>query len=251
MFIAIILIIMGACVSVVWSMYYNTITMLRTYGSVNWYYWAYYWAMASIERWLLMSKMKYPTYEWSWWFKWEEVYWAPSNWFSWDFRKLTQWKNSMIRSINSKTRKIEWTIDTKTLRSISFIKYDPGDVNAFSWWTKSGTFWIDDGLRFTWNIVARSPNVWEIKTNRWESSDFNRFFSLKKTGYIVRWLKTTDTYWQEYRQIIDEEDPDSIPYDREWEKDFQLTWDFNFTGNACNPRPALSWELDYGYYDCH
>lgn len=254
MFITIIIIILGACISIVWSMYYNTITMLRTYGSVNGYYWAYYWAMASIERWLLMSKIKYPTYAWEWGFKWDNSIWAPSNTFSWDFRKLTQWKNSLMRSVNSKTKKIEWTIDTKTLRSISFEKYNDNSPYKFSTWSLSGTYWINEWLQFTWNIVARTPNIWEIRNNRWESSDFNRFFSLKKTWYIVRWLKTTDAYWQARESpLYEREDPELVPYDREWEKDYQLTWEFNFTKDACNPRPAYSWDLNddkYPNYGC-
>ena len=246
MFVAIIVIILGACIFIVWSMYFNTISMQKTYGSVNGYYWAYYWAMASIERWLLMSKIKYPTYQWSWWFKWDNIYWAASNWFSGEFWKLAQWNNSMTRNVNSKTNKIEWVIDTKTLRLISFNTYQDDDTNAFSGWTLSWTYWINDWLSFTWTTEPRTFNLWtipETKTWRWESTDFNRFFSLKQKNYIVRWLNTTDTYW--------EWDPDQNPeYDREWEKDFQLTWEFNFTSSACNPRPALSWELG-DYYNCN
>lgn len=242
MFIAIILIILGACISVVWSMYFNTITMLKTYGSVNGYYWAYYWAMASIERWLLMSKIKYPTYEWFWWFKWEQIYWAPSNWFSGDFWKLAQWRNSMTRSVNSRTQIISWVINTKVLREISFNKYADDDPDSFNWWVLSWKYWIEDWLFFTGETHPRTYNIWDISkisSWRWESTDFNRFFSLKNKDYIVRWLNTTDTYGQ-LNEV----------FDAEWEKDFQLWQDFNFDGDACNPRPALSGLLDYDYYNC-
>ena len=259
MFVAIMIIILGACAAIVWSMYFNTISMQKTYGAVNWYYWAYYWAMASVERWLLMSKIKYPTYEWSGWFKWDTIYWAASNWFAEDFWKLTQWNNSLTWNINSKTQRIVWVIDTKTLRSISFKKYYDANPNDFSTWREDGTYWIKEGLQFSGGIVAWSPNIWAINKNIWGSADFNRFFSLKTSKYIVRGLKTTDTYGRyiwEWNQNYNEENQWEensyeweweIPYDREWEKDFQLTWGFNFTKESCNPRPALSWELDENY----
>lgn len=243
MFLAIIIIVLGACVSIIWSMYYNTVTMQKTYGSVNWYYWAYYWAMASMERWLLMSKLKYPTYEWMWWFKWDATYWAASNAFSGDFWKLTQWKNSLVRYVDSLTDTIVWTIDTQTLRSISFNKYKDDDAEKFNQKRSlDGTYWINDWLSFTWKIDPRSPNIWVIQseneqTGLWETSDFNRFFSLKKKDYIVRGLKTTDTYGE-----------NNETYDEEWEKDFQLAWDFDFNKNSNNPRPALSWSLSKENY---
>lgn len=224
MFLVIVIIILGACISIVWTIYFNTISMQRTYGSVNWYYWAYYWAMSSIERWLLMSKIKYPTYVWSWWFKWDQIFWAQSNGFSWDFWRLTQWNNSMMRYIDSLTEKIVGTIDTKTLRSISFDKYDDDNPSYFSTWTQSGTYWITDWLEFSWYIAPYSQNIWELKENTGESTDFNRFFSLKSGTRIVRWLLTTDTY-EGYN-----------------EKDYQLTWKFNFISGTDNPRPALSWK---------
>ena len=253
MFVAIMIIILGACAAIVWSMYFNTISMQKTYGAVNWYYWAYYWAMASIERWLLMSKIKYPTYEWSWWFKWDKIYWAVSNWFAEDFWKLTQWNNSLVREVDSSTTTITWVIDTKTLRLISFNKYEDSDKWVFKWGILTWSHWIVDGLTFSWYIKPRTPNTevqLQWKTWRWESTDFNRYFSLKNTWYIVRWLNTTDTYWQWNPE--DPEDYNRDEYDREWEKDFQLTWDFYFTKDSCNPWPALSWELnnEYNNYWC-
>lgn len=225
MFIVIIIIILGACASIVGSMYYNTIAMQKTYGTVNWYYWAYYWAMASVERWLLMSKIKYPTYEWRWWFKWWSWIWSPSNTFSWDFRKLTQWENSMTWEVNSKTKEIIGTIDTKTLRTISFEKYDDGKPDEFTTWELIGASWVVDWLEFSGTTRPASPNVSSINDDLWKSSDFNRFFALNDEEYIVRWLNTT----KRYNQV------------EEGEKDYQLTWEFNFTGWSTNPRPALSW----------
>ena len=230
MFVVIIIIILGACAIVVWSMYYNTIAMQKTYGSVNWYYWAYYWAMASVERWLLMSKLKYPTYVGSGWFKWDNIYWAQSNGFSWDFWKLTQWENSMIWEVNSKTSEITGMIDTKTLRIISFDKYSDANPNTFSTGRELlGASWITEWLTFSGTTCPYSANISNdgcivINTETWKSSDFNRFFALKDTWYIVRWLNTTELY-----NKVEEE------------KDYQLTWYFNFTGWSKNPRPALSW----------
>lgn len=129
---------------------------------------------------------------------------------------------------------------------ISFNKYADDDPDSFNGWVLSWKYWIEDWLFFTGETHPRTYNIWDISkisSWRWESTDFNRFFSLKKISqdgrpYIVRWLNTTDTYGQ-INEI----------FDAEWEKDFQLRQDFNFTGDACNPWPALSGLLKYEYYE--
>lgn len=210
MFLTIIVIIISACAAIIWSMYYNTISIQKNYGTVNGYYWAYYWAISSIERWLLMSKLKYPTYIGSWWFKWDTIYWAPSNWFSWEFWKLNQWNNSLTRSVNSITQHISGTIDTKTIRTISFHKYD---LNGNSEWD----YWLNSWLTFsgTTNFDGQSNN-WNI----W-NADFNRFIWLNSTGYTLRGLLTT--HYSDFH-----------------EKDAPLTGNFEFSSGSTNPRPALS-----------
>ena len=217
MFLAIVVIIIGACAAIIWSIYYNTISIQKSYGTVNWYYWAYYWAIASIERWLLMSKIKYPTYVGSWWFKWEEIYWAKSNWFSWEFWKLNQWNNSLTWSINSRTQHISGTIDTKTIRAISFYRYTDPSSTWFSNWINNWVYWLGSWLNFSWSTsFDGQPHNW----NTW-NADFNRFIWLNKTGYTLRGLLTTN-------------------YNDYHEKDSPLTWNFEFSSGSKNPRPALS-----------
>ena len=101
MFHLLMILILTTCIAIVSSIYYNTISLQKTYGTANSYYGAYYGAVSSIERWLLMSKLKYPSYVWSWWFRGNESIWADSNTFSGRFWRLNQWENSMIRSVDS------------------------------------------------------------------------------------------------------------------------------------------------------
>lgn len=217
MFLIIVIIVIGACASILWSIYYNTISIQKSYGTVNWYYWAYYWAISSIERWLLMSKLKYPTYVGSWWFKWSTIYWAQSNWFSWEFWKLNQWNNSLTWSVNSLTTHISGVIDTKTIRAISFNKYS--DVYGFSGWISNWAYWLNSWLSFSGTTnFGWEYNIW----NTW-NVDFNRFIGLNNTWYTLRGLLTTK-------------------YDNYREKDAPLTGNFTFETGTCNPRPALSWE---------
>lgn len=222
MFLIIVIIVIGACASIIWSIYFNTIAIQKSYWTVNWYYWAYYGAISSIERWLLMSKLKYPTYIGSWWFKWGDIYWAKSNWFSWDFRKLTQWNNSLTWSVNSLTKHISGTIDTKTIRSISFYRYNDTNTAWYISWENIGSYWLNSGLTFT----GKTNLDWRSHTNgRTWNADFNRFIWLNNTNYSLRWLLTTK-------------------YDSYDEKDAPLTGDFLFISWSCNPRPALSWEYN-------
>lgn len=225
MFIIIMVLILVTCMSVLSSIYYNTTALQKTYWSVNSYYWAYYWAISSIERWLLMSKVKYPGYEWSWWFKWDQIFWAISNGFSNDFWRLSRWNNSMMRYVDSKTNKIAGTIDTKTLRTISFLVYDDPDSESYtSEWVWS-PYWLTQWLTF---FGSANPSIWErytnTQTNTQESNvDFNRFFGLTDPGYTVRWLLK-----------------DAINLSFIDEKEYPLSWDFNFWTNNTNPRPELS-----------
>lgn len=210
MFLAIIVIIISACAAIIWSMYYNTISLQKSYGTVNGYYWAYYWAIASIERWLLMSKLKYPTYMGFWWFKWDTIYWSPSNWFSWEFRKLNQGNNSLTRSVNSQTQHISGTIDTKTIRTISFYKYDSNGNNKWAYWLNS---WLTFSGTTNFDGQLNNWNIW--------NADFNRFIWLNNTGLTLRGLLTTN-------------------YSDFHEKDAPLTGNFEFNSGSMNPRPALS-----------
>ena len=232
MFLIIMIIILGWCVMILWSMYYNTIAIQRTYGNTNAYYWAYYGAMASIERWLLMSKLKYPTYEGSWWFKWDTIIWSNSNWFADEFRKLNQWNNSMIRYINSKTTSISSYIDTKTLRTISFYQYQDNNLDSFSSNGITGSvYWVTQWLAFSWHT---EPSKWERQTTNLKevNMDFNRFFWLNKSGWIVRSL------WYNFK--LDQQNLHD-------EKDYPLSWDFRFLNDEINPRPAESWDLSSEY----
>lgn len=233
MFILIMVLILGTCISVLSSMYYNTTSLQRTYGTVNTYYWAYYWAISSIERWLLMTKIKYPTYEWSWWFKWDKIYWSKSNVFPGNFWRLSHSDNTMIRTVNSVTKKIKWDIDTKTLRVISFKRYEEesGNYNQYKYdpdTTTISTYWIQDWLTFSWTA---DPTQWgrssKIKDLN-ENVDFYRIFNMRDKIYTVRWLLNGQRKWQPER---------SAP----------LTWYFYFWGMNVyknNPRPTLwTWRL--------
>ena len=231
MFIVIMVLLLGTCVSVLSSIYYNTTSLQNTYWSVNMYYWAYYWAISSIERGLLMSKLKYPTYVWSWWFKWNTPIWSNSNMFSGDFWRLSRWDNTMIWTVNSATTNIKWNIDAKTLRAISFLKYiDPYPTGYTNDEISSYTCWIANGLSFSWTVNPINGD--RDSTNLDVNVDFNRFFGMNKENTIVRWL--LNGTWQNSEWA---EDP---------ERDVPLTWEFVFGANDIdidkNPRPTLSWD---------
>lgn len=221
------IILLGTCISVLSSIYYNTTALQKTYGSVNSYYWAYYWAISSIERWLLMSKVKYPTYVWSGWFEWDQIVWAKSNGFSWSFRRLNQWDNTMIWTVKSLTNKVSWIIDTKTLRTISFNTYWDNNPTEYSWAQSTNTYGINEWLTFSWKAIPGTSL--DPISNDDLKADFNRFFTMKDEHYIVRWLlkqATQNSMWIH-------------------ERDTTLTWDFYFwtTDNtyAANPWPMSTW----------
>lgn len=234
MFLVIVVLILGACVMIVWSIYFNTISMQKAYGSVNSHYWAYYWAMSSIERWLLMSKLKYPSYEWYGWFKWNTVFWSKSNIFSGQFWRLNQWNNSMVRFVDSKTTKISSYIDTKTLRTISFYEYnDPNKTWYTNIWITRQPKWVSKWVSFTWYT---EPSKWTRNTENLKdfNMDFNRFFTVNNISYIVRSL------W--YNLALDT----SYQWDQ---KDFPLSWEFIFwwESDNYNPWPAEDGDFNNNY----
>lgn len=195
MFILIMVIILGTCASVLTSLYYNTTTLQSSYSSVNTYYWAYYWALSSIERWLLMTKVKYPGYEGSWWFQKGTWIWSQSNVFSWKFRKLSNEQNTMIWTINSLTDNIKWTVDNKTIKAITFIKYnDPHKdwYNSNNNEIRAEPNWVMKGLQFSGDITA---NIWNKITGDDLVIDFNRMFDMIKEKSIVRWLVKWKWNW--------------------------------------------------------
>ena len=231
MFLIILFIILSGCAVILASMYYNIVATQATYWNTNTYYWAYYGAISSIERWLLMTKLKYPTYESSGWFIWTQVIWSNSNLLK-DFWKLSLWNNSMMRYVNSKTRKISSYIDTKALRNISFYRYE--DKNADSYTNKGITrtiYWVSDWLSFSWHTV---PSKWERQTENIKevNMDFNRFFQTNATRRTVRSL------WYNFEK----DQMDWIDA-----KDSPLSWDFEFIGSEINPRPAEEWDLNSDY----
>lgn len=233
MFVVIIVLILWACASIVWSFYFNTIAFQKAYWNVSSYYWAYYWAISSIERWLLMTKIKYPTYSWSWWFKWTTVIGSNSNLFSWEFWRLNRWNNSLMWYIDSETENISSSIDTQTLRVISFYKYtDEGPGNYTNSWITKSHYWVSEWLSFSWTV---NPKTWwritddnKIKEN---NVDFNRLFEMEKPNYTVRSL------WYDYK--LDNPNWEH----RGQDKDSPLSGQLIFTWCKGNPRPALSWDF--------
>ena len=227
MFIVIMVLLLGTCISVLSSIYYNTISLQNTYWTINAYYWAYYWAVSSMERGLLMSKLKYPTYVWSWWFKWNNIIWSKSNMFSGNFWRLSHSNNTMIWTVNSRTTNVRWNLDTKTIRTISFTQYsDPNTGEYKNEGITSTVNWIKNGLTFSW--TANPNGAWR-STNKLDINvDFNWFFSMIDPTKTVRWL------------LKGKRNDDA-------ERDVPLTWSFVFWDNAVNswvnPRPTLSWKF--------
>jgi hypothetical protein len=70
---------------------------------------SYYWAVSSIERWLLITKYQQPGFEWSWWWINDTVIGPQSDFKIWDLGRIQNENNSSYRKINSRTTQIPTT----------------------------------------------------------------------------------------------------------------------------------------------
>ena len=135
--------------------------------------------------------------------------------------------------IDSETDNITSSIDTKTLRVISFYKYEDDTPGSYvnSWITKH-QYWVSDWLSFSWTV---NPKTWWRVTNdnhiKENNVDFNRLFEMGKPNYTVRSL------WYDYK--LDNPNWEH----RGQDKDSPLSGQLIFTWVQKNPRPALTWEF--------
>jgi hypothetical protein len=115
MLIAFVILILIILSGILVSMYSTFMPFLENLSDIVEYNVAYYWALSSIERWSLVTKYKWPWFEWSWWYIWDTPYGPNSDNKIWDFWRLNYPDNWMLRTIHSKTRMIPntwaWNIE--------------------------------------------------------------------------------------------------------------------------------------------
>lgn len=238
MFIIIMVILLWTCVSILWNVYYNTTSFQKTYWEINSYYSAYYGAVSSIERWLLMTRLKYPWYNWSWWFKWNNLIWSNVNLFSGEdsFGKLSMDWNSMYWTVNSATDHIIWKLNNEKLVYIWFRNYDDinGNQNNFNaeWWENEYNNWIlnNDSFSISGTIT---PTTWRIgsKLEFWNFDWLIDFWA-----ECVEWQfpSCTERLWYTIRSL------NSLKDDNTPEFGLSLSWIY-FNWEATNPWPVSSW----------
>lgn len=199
MLLLIVIIILVACLSIMWNIYFSFFWFQQNYQDINNYQNSNYWAISSIEKWLLSSKYMWAWYEWSGGFMWTWYWWNISDTFSWDFLKFNNWYNWLYFDINSKTQKVTWKIDYNSMTTIiltlnTWSNYYSGEqsinnffdsTNYISWNIKNNFDEISSTndiqlkriiILTDWNWHIISQNSWnEIlnnKLNNWVSIHF-------------------------------------------------------------------------------
>ncbi len=112
MLIAFSLVLLTIWIWILISIYSIFIPFFHNLWDVYLYNTAYYWSIAWLERWLLVSKYQKPWFQGKWWRTWQN-FWPAS-----DYKNLDLWvlKDSFLyRNINSRTTRIpqrwKWNID--------------------------------------------------------------------------------------------------------------------------------------------
>lgn len=202
--------------SIFWPFFEN-LSNVADYNS------AYYWAVSSLERWMLVTRYKEPGFVWSGWYFGTDSFWPKSDSISFGFGRLNLPNNWLSRQINSRTKRIpaiwQWNVENllassdskdynmlwKT-RSESFIlSYDnTSDTTEYYTWTTD-----TDIEKYDWNLIQWSlrlpPKVfsWFGWGTDWLlcDDDANEFCNLDSDDLyddiVVNWLVqwTYDNQW--------------------------------------------------------
>lgn len=153
MFLLIVIVILIASASILWNIYMWIFSLQQNYGDINSYYSSYYGAISSIERWLLVTKYKQPSFVGSGWFIWDNNRWEISEIFSWDFGKFTEWSNWLVWEINSYCEHITGTLRNNNVLIINSKAYWYTNTGHYETDTSSRTRSFSAYLKLTWNIT--------------------------------------------------------------------------------------------------
>ena len=162
--IVLILGIMANIYSFFWPFFEN-LANISDYNS------AYYWAISSVERWLLVTRYKKPWFEWSWWFFWDISYGPASDTILEGLWRLNLPNNWILWQINSRTTRIPSSGNGNVENQLSAI--DSNNYNSL-WvnYTESFVLSYDDtentSMYYTWTdesdiVWFNSTIVWDIR----------------------------------------------------------------------------------------
>ncbi len=268
MFLLIVIVILIAATSILANIYGWIFSFQQNYGDLENYSNSHYAAISAIERWLLVTKYKNPSFVWSGGFIWTWSWWEISDLFSGSFGDLNKNDNWLHRIIDSQCNKELWTL--KNNQVLVFQTYTYDDTQSYTWdnaittkwisadWELSGTIEkIDDLITLTngftyrqinwdnkielytwfvsgsWNTMI---NYWTI--NNWNDIEFNNT-TINPLGIIDTWdvLCTQDwCYYQSIWNLIDSKEDKWILFyiqDRLTDNNNNQIWEaeYTFTNN--------------------
>ncbi len=165
MFLLIVIVILIAATSILTNIYMWIFSFQQNYGNLESYSNSHYAAISAIERWLLVSKYKKPSFIWSWWFIWTWNWWEVSELFSGDF-----WR------FNNNNNWLHWTIASKCSRessnltnnnTLTFNTYTYDNTNRhYQTWSIISTQWISQWGG--WELYGKFQNInSNINTKEW------------------------------------------------------------------------------------
>lgn len=152
MFLLIVIVILIASASILWNIYMWIFSLQQNYGDINNYYNSYYAAISSIERWLLVTKYKQPSFVWSGWFIGNDNRWEASEMFSGNFGKFTEWNNWLVWEINSYCENITWALKHNNVLTIKYLSYT-NDTEHYEVAIPWSAMWLSVFLELTWDII--------------------------------------------------------------------------------------------------
>ncbi len=212
MLLLIVIIILIACAWILWNIYFNFFSFQQNYQNLNNYYNSNYWAISSIEKWLLSSKYTWPWYKWSGGFLWTWYWWNISDTFSWDFWKFNNWYNWLYFDINSKTQKVTWKIDYNSMTTIiltlntwsNYYSWEQSINNFFdstnyiSWYLKNnfGLIFSYDEVQLKRIITLTDWHWYIIASNTWNeilNNNINSWVSINFSSWTYNIFNSWST----------------------------------------------------------
>jgi hypothetical protein len=163
MFLLMVIIILIAATSILSNIYVWIFPFQQNYGDLENYSNSQYAAISAIERWLLVTKHKKPSFIWSGWFIWTWNWWEISDIFSWAFWKYNQWDNGIYRNINSQCNSEKWILKNNQVLVFNTYHYDTTPI--YTWDNEISTDSISTIWEVNWTFTMPISSVNLIKWN--------------------------------------------------------------------------------------
>lgn len=268
MYLLITLLILSVLAGVMTSLYSSFIPFLRSFSWIEDYYSSYYGAVSSIERALLVSKIKDPGFVWSWgWLGGESIGWDTDKVLS-GLAKLNDQNNGTLWIITSRSDTIpseDWwdvnyllatndsidynAIDNKKM-AVIYLEVDNSDITEYyneSSETDYNLWWTSNSLSSSYRAPQK---IFEILGNEqwWDYSKSNE------------WSITLDDNTSRTKLILSWEDmiavrQNNIIYVRtknqNWITDIYpfLEYQFSFPADVSDVYYTIEWEGKVGSYN--